>query len=343
MDEIVVHRFPIDYNRWKRRADRLLGLLPSWELRSKFARPSFTVIGLPSALREAALDVIHVGPLPYNSLMYTGLLEGIRRRIPVLATPCVHLGEDSNSEVVRHYTRRFQIQLLNRCGKVLAMTATEARTLAELGVDPQKLVVTPFPVDIRESTGGNAQRFRDQHGITTPIVLHLGMRAFEKGSQTVLEAMRILWQQNEKAWLVFAGPGMASFDEYLRLQSPDCGRMLVLGPVSEEVKRDVLAAATVVVQPSRVESLGLVVLEAWANRKPPIAADIAVSRELVQSGKNGLLVPFGDRGATAAAIARLLGNPELCRAMGADGEKKLLQQYEPELVLEQIERLFYDS
>jgi glycogen synthase len=340
IDEIVVNRFPIDYGRWKRRASRLLGFFPRWELQSQFARPSFHVIGLASALKAAALDVIHVGPLPYNSLIYSGLREGMRRRIPVLVTPCVHFGEDSNSEVSRYYTQSFQIELLNRCDKVLTMTETETHKLAELGVDSKKLATTAHPVDIAGSTGGDGQRFRGQHRITGPIVLHLGMRAFEKGSRTVLEATKILWQKGEKAWLVFAGPGMASFDEYLEQQSADCDKLLKLGPVSDAVKRDVLAAATVVVQPSRVESLGLVILEAWANRKPPIAADIPVSRELVQSGKNGFLVPFGDSGATAAAMAKLLSDPELCRSMGAEGQRKVLDQYEAELVLSRIECQF---
>jgi len=75
-----------------------------------------------------------------------------------------------------------------------------------------------------------------------------------------------------------------------------------------------------VVQPSRVESLGLVLLEAWANAKPVIAADIAVSRELVTGCDGGALVPFGDASALAQQIARLLNDAGLRRSMGQQGQ-----------------------
>ena len=49
---------------------------------------------------------------------------------------------------------------------------------------------------------------------------------------------------------------------------------------------------TVVAQPSRVESLGLVLVEAWANAKPVIAADIEVSRHLVRKAEAEWLCPL---------------------------------------------------
>ena len=75
---------------------------------------------------------------------------------------------------------------------------------------------------------------------------------------------------------------------------------------ADEEKRDLLAAATWWSQPSRVESLGLVLLEAWANAKPVIAADIEVSRHLVCESGGGVVVPFGDSERLAIELASLL-------------------------------------
>jgi glycosyltransferase involved in cell wall biosynthesis len=74
-----------------------------------------------------------------------------------------------------------------------------------------------------------------------------------------------------------------------------------------------------------VESLGLVLLEAWANQKPVIAADIAVSRELVTESGGGVIVPFGNAQQLALEIENLLGNPGLRQTMGAGGHKKALE------------------
>ena len=98
-----------------------------------------------------------------------------------------------------------------------------------------------------------------------------------------------------------------------------------LPPFADDEKRDLLASATVVAQPSRVESLGLVLLEAWANQKPVIAADIAVSRELISESGGGAIVPFGDAQQLAVQIERLLGDPDLRHSMGDNGEKKALE------------------
>ena len=269
----------------------MLGLIPYWRWKAQFWRPGFHVPGLRAALHNIDADLFHVGPLPYNSLIYAGIEAAEHRRIPVIATPCTHLGEEANTEVAKHYVRPYQIRLLQKCWRVLCMTAAEKSKLTELGVAPEKLAVLGLGFDLKLATGGDGERIRSQYGITGPIVLHLGMKAYEKGSITLVEAMKQLWDSSSTAQLLMAGPSLSAFDQYLEQNAKAYKYLINIPPFPDEQKRDLLAAADVVVQPSRVESLGLVLLEAWANAKPVIAADIAVSRELVTSCDGGVLVP----------------------------------------------------
>jgi len=140
-----------------------------------------------------------------------------------------------------------------------------------------------------------------------------------------VEAMKILWARGSNAWLVMAGPSLSTFDNYIATAGKDCPRLLNLPPFADTEKRDFLASATVVAQPSRVESLGLVLIEAWANCKPVIAADIAVSRELIAGSGGGVVVPFGNAEQLAAAIEKMLSDPELRQSMGAGGYKKAME------------------
>ena len=55
-----------------------------------------------------------------------------------------------------------------------------------------------------------------------------------------------------------------------------------------------LAAADLLVCPSRHEPLGNVVIEAWSARRPVVAAAAEGPRELISSGRDGLLVPPED-------------------------------------------------
>jgi len=324
VDGVTVRRFPICYNVLRRRATRLLGLVPYWRWKSQYWTPSFRIPGLPEALQSVDADLFHIGPLPYTNLMYAGLRAAEYHGVPVIATPCTHLGEEGNDDVSRHYLRPHQIELLNRCAKVFCMTRTEMQQLEHHGVTAEK-IVTGYGIDLQMVMGGNPDYLHEKYQVDGPVVLHLGMKAHEKGSETLVEAMKILWSKGSNAWLVMAGASLSAFDDWVAGAASNYPRFLNLPPFADTEKRDLLASAAVVAQPSRVESLGLVLLEAWANQKPVIAADIAVSRELITDSGGGALVPFGNPQQLATQIEAFLHDPELCQAMGANGQKKAFE------------------
>jgi glycosyltransferase involved in cell wall biosynthesis len=99
---------------------------------------------------------------------------------------------------------------------------------------------------------------------------------------------------------------------------------LNLPPFADDDKRNLLASATVVAQPSRVESLGLVLIEAWANRKPVIAVDMKVSQELISNSGGGVAVPFGNASRLAEEIERMLSDANLRQTMGDKGHQYAL-------------------
>jgi glycosyltransferase involved in cell wall biosynthesis len=79
--------------------------------------------------------------------------------------------------------------------------------------------------------------------------------------------------------------------------------------------------------PSRSDSFGIVILEAWAHAKPVVAADSGGIPGVIDHGVNGLLVPFGRPRELAAAIGRLLRDVALARSLGENGRRKLASEY----------------
>ena len=101
--------------------------------------------------------------------------------------------------------------------------------------------------------------------------------------------------------------------------------LLDLGYVSEEEKRDAFDACDLFVMPSRYDSFGIVYLEAWRCGKPVIGARVGAIPEVIEEGKDGLLVEFGDVDQLASAMLHLLNHPDLCREMGEAGRKKVIE------------------
>ncbi|HVY81517.1 MAG TPA: glycosyltransferase, partial [Steroidobacteraceae bacterium] len=77
------------------------------------------------------------------------------------------------------------------------------------------------------------------------------------------------------------------------------------------------ANATVFALPSYAEGVPMSLLEAMSWSLPVVSTPVGGIPEVLQSDRNGLLVPPGDVEALAAALARLLASPSECRRLGA--------------------------
>lgn len=78
-----------------------------------------------------------------------------------------------------------------------------------------------------------------------------------------------------------------------------------------------LRSIDIAVLPSHSEGLSNAMLEYMAAGRAIVATDVGANRQLIDSGRNGYLVPAGDDAALAAAITRLLNEPLRAAAFGS--------------------------
>lgn len=283
------------------------------------------------ASTDELFDLIAGMNIVFEPFMAAGLSFARRRGIPFVCFPLTHLGagpQPGNDPPSRFYTMRHQVDLVRRSDAVAVQTPTEQAFYCEQGVAPERIRVIGAGVNPDEVLGGEGARFRQQYGLARPIVAFLSAMAYDKGAVTTVEAVRRLWAGGRDLHLVLAGSLMTPFRHYLdRLPATDRARILVLPGIAEAEKRDLLAACDLLVMPSRVDSFGIVYLEAWLYRKPVIGARAWGIGDLISDGEDGLLVPFGDDGALAGAIARLLDHPAQARLMGERGEAKVYRSH----------------
>jgi glycosyltransferase involved in cell wall biosynthesis len=148
----------------------------------------------------------------------------------------------------------------------------------------------------------------------------------EKGTVDLLRAAEALWRGGVTFHVVLAGPEMPNFRRYFATFG-DAPRVRRLGVLTEEQKRDFFAGIDVFALPSRSDSFGLVLLEAWANGLPNLAYRAGGPAELVRDGRDGLLARCGDVDDLAAGIARLVGEPNLRHALGSEGRRRAENEF----------------
>lgn len=241
------------------------------------------------------------------------LIAAHKRRLPFVFTPLRHkrpLGWSGPA------FRR----LYAESDAVIALTQGEADWLAAHGADRGRLhVIGLGPQNDRDVTPDVAR-----HELQTPskIVLFIGQLHAYKGFRALLEAAEIMAGRPDTLF-VFAGPDVRGNSSAFSGRGPN---VRWLGPVSGELRDSLLSACTVLCVPSSQESFGSVVVEAWSCGKPVVGGPAGATRELIDDGGDGFVVPQ-DPQVIAERLSRILDDPALAQAMGARGKEKVRQKY----------------
>lgn len=170
---------------------------------------------------------------------------------------------------------------------------------------------------------------------TAPLVLALGRLHENKAFDTLLEAIARV--PNVYLWLAGEGP--------LRQQLENRAEVLGIKPRvrflgwREDVEA-LYAAADIFVCPSRHEPLGNVVIEAWAQDIPVIAADSLGPGMLIRHGETGILVPVDDAAALGRSIKHLAENPSLRDRLAEGGRAEYEANHTEQAVVDQYLQFF---
>lgn len=271
-------------------------------------------------------DLIHGFNLSWEHTLVVGWRYARCRNLPFIVTPFTHLGTGED-RVARNSTMDHQLELIRDADRVLTLTNLEKKGLIELGIPLAKLDVIgggldPFPPPSK--TGDLLARL----GIQEPFVLFLGRASYDKGAIHAVQAILALREQGSCASLVQVGQTSPEFDRFLsQLDDEEREGIRPLGILNDSDKHVLLEASSLLILPSRTDSFGIVLLEAWAHGKPVIGAHAGGIPGVVDDGKNGLLVTFGDVPGLTKAINQLLTDFKLNQKMGYAGRNKVKTNY----------------
>ena len=257
----------------------------------------FTPIGLGAYLRTAvrSFDIAHLHAC-HNLPGAIAAAALARASVPYVVSPNgTALPIERRILAKRAFAATAGRHVLTGAAQVLAVTNVEREQLTTLGVPPSRIVVVPNPGTTDASAAGaDAVRFRSAHNIgDRRLVLFLGKLTPRKGLEDLIRAYGLL--RLPDTVLVIAGNDMGSGAAADRLVTDlrlD-GRVIRTGLLRDTGRLDALAAADVVVYPSRDEIFGLVPLEALLSGTPVVVCGDSGCGEVISRVGGGLIVPPG--------------------------------------------------
>jgi glycosyltransferase involved in cell wall biosynthesis len=332
-DGVEVRRYPVSFRfKGRRWLFKAISFLPWRTGQALFmgCNPVMPAMWRDAGRPDAPFDVVHASAFPYGWPIACGLRLARARKIPFILTPFLHTGdpEDPSDRTRRNYTRPGLLALARAASRILVQTEPERRVLLDHGIAERNLTLQGLGVNPGECTGGNREAARRAWGVREDEVLvgHLANNSREKGTTDLLEAATRAWARGSRLRVVLAGPEMANFRDFWE-RYPDTGRVRRLGILDEEQKRDFFAAIDAFALPSRSDSFGLVLLEAWANGVPTIGYRAGGIAGVIRDEEDGLLVRCGDLDGLSAALIRLERDRETRERMGEAGSERTLRDF----------------
>jgi len=186
---------------------------------------------------------------------------------------------------------------------------------------------------------------RDSEG-TALVFLFIGRMLWDKGVGEFADAARMVKQTHPDAEFQLLGPidneNRSAITESVIDGWAGQGIVKYLG--STDDVRPFIRDSDVVVLPSYREGTPRSLLEAMAMERPVIATDAPGCREVVDDGRNGLLVPVRNAQALASAMKQMIERGAGGRSrMGAYGRSKVLNEYDERITIDQYIRAIEEA
>jgi glycogen synthase len=302
-------------------------------------------IGLAMARDQVDADVVHahtwyadMGGLWIRTLYRIPLIVTLHSMEPLRPWKADQLG---SGYLLSTWIEKTAVEAADR---VIAVSARMREDILEhFSCDPARVVVIHNGIDPSRFRHTDTREHLDRLGVKSPYVLFVGRITDQKGIFHLLEAAKLL-PAGVQVVLCASAPDTPEIEERLRKAVATLPNVRWINEmVKHEVVTQLYSHAAVFCCPSVYEPFGLINLEAMACETPVVASAVGGIVEVVEDGKTGLLVPPARPDVLAAALTRILDNPELGRRMGQAGRARVEAKFSWDSVAERTEQVYAEA
>ncbi len=241
--------------------------------------------------------------------------------------------------------------VLETAERIVATSPQEKEHMRSLVSTKGNIDIIPCGTDIHRFGAIEQQTARQQLGIATEskVVFYVGRFDQRKGIETLVRAVGQSQMRDQADLKLIIGggsrPGQSDGIERDRIESivAQLGMSdftVFPGRLDDEILPVYYTAADVCVVPSHYEPFGLVAIEAMACGTPVVASDVGGLQYTVVPEETGLLAPPQDEVAFAAAIDRILSDPDYRNKLGQAARKRVETKFSWAGVAQQLSDLY---
>jgi lipopolysaccharide/colanic/teichoic acid biosynthesis glycosyltransferase len=298
-------------------------------------------------IRRERFEIVHCHT-PKAELL--GQLAARLARVPVIVDTFRGTYEQATTSPIRRWLLSRMTRLAAACADVVLCQSRDAtEAMATKVARPDRVIHLGNGIDVqhfdrRRLTPHALDAARKDLGLdpSQPVVGFVGRLVREKGILDLFHAMRLVRKQVPNAHLIIIGP--TDDDKPDAIGTEDTTQY----GASEHctftgLRTDMpalYALMDVFVLPSYREGFPRAPMEASAMGVPCVVTDIPGCREVVQHGRNGLLVPVADPSAIANAIVTLLTRKDLADQLGRGGREAALERFDEQRVFDTVKAAY---
>jgi 1,2-diacylglycerol 3-alpha-glucosyltransferase len=233
------------------------------------------------------------------------------------------LPQEAIQEFLKDAIHNWLMDFMGKCHHIVVPSESMKETLVRDYGLRDRYTVIPTGIDLKLYRRAAGRSLRSKLGWQKDkILVSSGRLGQEKNWDTLFKAVKRVHQKHPETRFVLIGDGLER--ESLQNLAAELGiaeRIIFTGevPFSEVVRY--LKAADVFGFASVTETQGLVTMEALAAGLPVVAVDASGTRDIVEDGEQGYLVP-NDADALADSIIRLFDSPETMKKFRSKALKK---------------------
>ena len=290
-------------------------------------------------LKEHEYDIVHVHG--YNTFLphHVTKLKN-ERGFSVVLTPHFHPTGNHPRLLRKAFDGVFGERALQDSDIVTVPSPVEKEQIIDAGAEQSRIRTVPNPLDPDIMRDVPAEMARKKFELKENVVLFVGRLDENKGLPVLLDAFEKMGRKDTSLCIVGKDLGM---EKELRGIVADRGLkdVHITGQVDKDTLLSLYSCASVLALPSSYEAFGMVLLEAMAKGVPVVGTDVGGIPEALKGGECGLLVPYGDAGALAEALAKAIDDERLRARLIRAGLSRAAE-FSPSFVADKF-RAIYNS